>query len=671
MSISPHNLFKKIATADTDIAICTFDRHLGNAENLDALLIQHKNKDICYLWCLPKWFNTRGGDDDIISKNYFVIDLDIRKEMQKQRWTVITQEQLLKYIDDIKGVLATDPLFSQRSFIICSGNGAHIIFVGKHLKISKQLYKAGVQFIYNKFTKTFKDSIPFPLDSSCSNIWKLLRCPGSINCKQDFVEYGISQMPCEILYEQDVESELFNNIPMYGEAILNSPKPTPVMKPNTTSAPSRPSPLMEAINKKPLTDLVCKYTGWALAPDNKNFVGGNNETYKWCFMHESNNNVLVMDGTNHIPNPNQLKWHTTYTFIRDALCNDPSQIYVKAKELYPDLKNIPLPEDEEVDPRSHFKTFWDLLEEAKLARRDININNVCRYGIRILDEYLWGVLPSELVVIGADTGIWKSEIAYIMALHNATRGKKVLLFGLEGDINEVALRYIQKWIAATGTPIKTVEYRFNLNPKIYDIEDQVIAAVNENVKSNLLIFNKLQIPSLKFLKGTIEKMKDTVDIVVIDHLHYIHLDQQEELRQIGDIMRTLKTLTDIIKKPVILISHVRKKDPKNKDRDLEVSDLYGSSNVWKEATTVLLLSRMSAASTWVVGIELPEQDLDKRYLGTKIIIAKSRVWLPKSAFWLIYDLHAKCYMDKFQWLLENESWAKEDDKIVNLDSIKV
>jgi hypothetical protein len=104
---------------------------------------------------------------------------------------------------------------------------------------------------------------------------------------------------------------------------------------------------------------------------------------------------------------------------------------------------------------------------------------------------------------------------------------------------------------------------------------------------------------------------------------------------------------------------------------LEVSDLYGSSNVWKEATTVLLLSRMSAASTWVVGIELPEQDLDKRYLGTKIIIAKSRVWLPKSAFWLIYDLHAKCYMDKFQWLLENESWAKEDDKIVNLDSIKV
>ena len=49
MSISPHNLFKKIATADTDIAICTFDRHLGNAENLDALLIQHKNKDICYL----------------------------------------------------------------------------------------------------------------------------------------------------------------------------------------------------------------------------------------------------------------------------------------------------------------------------------------------------------------------------------------------------------------------------------------------------------------------------------------------------------------------------------------------------------------------------------------------------------------------------------------------
>jgi len=384
-------------------------------------------------------------------------------------------------------------------------------------------------------------------------------------------------------------------------------------------------------------------------------------------MHKDNSNALVLDGTPHIPNPKWLKWHTTFTFIRDVLCDDGNdeQAYTKAKERYPDL-NKP------VSYLSHFKTFGNVLNDAKIERRKLNIHNVCRYGIRVLDQYLGGILPSELVVIWADTWVGKSEIAYTMATHNANRGKKVLLFALEWDVNEVALRFMQKWIAETGTHIKTVEYRFNLDKKIYQVEDDVIAATNENIKNNLMVFNKEEVPSLKFIKDIIEQAQDDIDMIIIDHLHYIHLSREDELREIGEIMRTLKTVSDIVKKPIILISHIRKKDNKNKERDPEVADLYGSSNIGKEATTVLLISRISAASAGVVWVELPEHELDKRYFGTKIIVAKSRVWFPRSAFGLIYDLQSKKYMDKFQGLMENESWAKEDDKIViDLDTIEV
>jgi hypothetical protein len=123
----------------------------------------------------------------------------------------------------------------------------------------------------------------------------------------------------------------------------------------------------------------------------------------------------------------------------------------------------------------------------------------------------------------------------------------------------------------------------------------------------------------------------------------------------------------------VLISHIRKRGSKERSKDPSIADLYGSSNIWKEATTVLLLTKMRAADTHVVWLELPDDELDKRYMGTKIILAKSRMWLPKLAFGLIYDLQSKKYLDKFQWLLEDESWIKEDEKlpIMDLDSIEI
>jgi replicative DNA helicase len=158
-----------------------------------------------------------------------------------------------------------------------------------------------------------------------------------------------------------------------------------------------------------------------------------------------------------------------------------------------------------------------------------------------------------------------------------------------------------------------VQYRFNLDKSIYHVEDKVIAEMNSDVKSNLFIFNKIEIPTLNFLKQIIEKAKDNVDMIIIDHLHYIYLERDEELRQIGEIMRTLKTISDIIKKPIILISHLRKKTNNTKEREPSIDDLYGSSNIGKEATTVLLLNKMRVADARSLNNELPIEDIDKRY----------------------------------------------------------
>jgi replicative DNA helicase len=98
--------------------------------------------------------------------------------------------------------------------------------------------------------------------------------------------------------------------------------------------------------------------------------------------------------------------------------------------------------------------------------------------------------------------------------------------------------------------------------------------MEEALKKNLFIFNKKEIPSMEFVRELILTMKDNVDLIIIDHLHYIHMDADTETREIGRIMRELKIITDIIKKPIVLISHMRKRPNKEKDEDPTLNDLY-------------------------------------------------------------------------------------------------
>lgn len=664
------NFLAKLKGPTTEAMVSTLTKNLGFSSDLDVVMKSMKGKDIYYLWGVSPNLTSRAKDDDVIEKNYFAIDIDIRREYKEKYGKVLSQDELKAEIEKIKDMISQDHVFNQRSYIICSGNGMHILYLGKSSTYDKQEYKDGVKYIYKMFSDKFWDKTIYTIDTACATLWRLLRLPWSVNTKTEYKDAGIENTLCEIMYEQEVESELVNKIKEYNEYIemlvseadMEIPLPK---KANTQYSKRINTTLIDEINRQSLSELVCEYTGRSLTEDGKNFKWGNNDENKWCFMSDKHDNVLIIEWSPHIPNPNNLDGHTTYTFIRDVFCSwNDAKTFERAKKRYPWIKQAKQNIEDVIDYHDHFLSYWDVLERAVKERRSLDIDTTCKYGIKILDEFLGWILPSELVVVWADSGIGKTELAYTISLENAMRGKKVMLFGLEGDINEIALRDMQKHISnESNTPINTISYRFNLDKSIYKLEDKILRDLNSEVKNNLLIFNKIEIPTLDFIRRIIEKAKDDVDLIVIDHLHYIHLDRDEELRQVGEIMRTLKTITDIIKKPIVLISHLRKKGNGVKERDPEMADLYGSSNIGKEATTVLLINRMRAVDTCAIGVELPAEELDKRYCGTKIIVTKSRIWLPKANFGLIYDTQKKSYIDKYQAIIKDESYITEEDSI--------
>lgn len=315
--------------------------------------------------------------------------------------------------------------------------------------------------------------------------------------------------------------------------------------------------------------------------------------------------------------------------------------------------------------REEVITFADLLVDAEVERRKVNLDTVCKYWIWILDLYMGGILPNELVVVGADTGMGKSEIAYKIAITNAMRGKKVLLFALEWDLNEVALRYMQKTISELY-PLKTIDFRFNRKQEHQKYVDQIVTGLEwvERVK-NLLIFKKQQVPTMSLLADMIEQMKDGVDMIIVDHLHYIQFaSASQEIEEIGKVMRQVKQITDTIKKPIVIMSHLRKR---KKTDDPTEQDLYWSSNIAKEANTIILLTRMENQNVEKL-VDNGAQD-DVRYAGTKIIVEKSRTGLAvPTKFSAVYNLDRKDYVDELSEIILSESRAKKSDA---LDAVKI
>jgi len=300
-----------------------------------------------------------------------------------------------------------------------------------------------------------------------------------------------------------------------------------------------------------------------------------------------------------------------------------------------------------------FITFGDLLVEAQEERASISLDNMCKYWIDILDDYLWWIGNSELVLVWAYTGVGKSDIAYNIALTNASRGKKVLMFTLEWDIYEMAYRYLQRGINKDwGTNVSTTDYRFNITDNT-DRETKIISSTDQGILDNILVFKKSKIPNVDELIKYITEFRDSADMIVIDHLHYLDLSSWgSEQQELGRVMRALKTTTDIIRKPIVLVSHLR--NNKDKDKDPTIFDFHGSSNIGKEGTTAILLKRIDKNR---IESCLTHNLCDNpRYAGTKLIVDKSRIGLPHAEFNLVYDLWQKHYEDKYSEITMNEHW---------------
>lgn len=306
-------------------------------------------------------------------------------------------------------------------------------------------------------------------------------------------------------------------------------------------------------------------------------------------------------------------------------------------------------------PEHEFISWKDAWEFEKHTRQSIKPEELCHFGIKALDDAIPFIQKNDFIVIGADSGSGKSEIALKMALHNAENKKRTALFYLEGDMEEAMAR--MKFHILSNKNYKYLdftEWRCN-KYDLYELEDEIKKEFEEKLKDNLFLysvgtnFNIQHFQSSMYDFHTLEQWinnagKIQLDLIIVDHLQYFDLPKGEhEISATTQILKDLKTFTNEYKVPVILISHLRKK---TRDRGLpDQEDFYGSSNIPKIATNAIVLCQ-----------DKSKQDYSDGLYPTFIRFVKSRIGLRSTyAIRANFNMRTRKYLDEYELYYINSS----------------
>ena len=232
----------------------------------------------------------------------------------------------------------------------------------------------------------------------------------------------------------------------------------------------------------------------------------------------------------------------------------------------------------------------------RMAQKDM----VLSFGVSYLDEAMGGIIPNDIVLVGAKTGVGKTQIAATIAAHNSSHGKRVAMFALEAEPMEIERRLkfalLQKAYTKDNPNAEPLQYRDwrhgLLEEKLGKYED----AVNRYIQlcySNLkTIYKGYGEYGIDKLERDIMRLAPTTDLIIVDHLHYIDTDGADVNREMKETLQVLRDLALFLNKPIILLAHLRKTQGGRKSSPLvpDNEDFHGSSDITKICTKAILLA---------------------------------------------------------------------------------
>ena len=196
-------------------------------------------------------------------------------------------------------------------------------------------------------------------------------------------------------------------------------------------------------------------------------------------------------------------------------------------------------------------------------------------GIPIIDKCTNGIAPSELVTIGAKSGVGKSALAVRIAINMFKAGKKVLIVSREMSKKQVAERIL---LSHSGVTKEQYENR--------DFNDEQWIRIVETMEAfsgdGIIIDDKIS--TIQEIKQAVRRTKP--DVLIVDYVQLLTPSNPRDSRerQVAEISRELKKMTSDFDMVVIQLTQLAEKGignyrPSGESYTRESRAIYHDSNV--------------------------------------------------------------------------------------------
>jgi archaellum biogenesis ATPase FlaH len=229
------------------------------------------------------------------------------------------------------------------------------------------------------------------------------------------------------------------------------------------------------------------------------------------------------------------------------------------------------------------------------ARRDAR-KNLIPFGISFLDDALAGIMPHDLVLIGAPSAIGKTQLCVLIANAGLMSGKNVHYIALEAEPQEIERRIKYRIFAdmfyhanQTGY-VNSRDWRLGDYLKTHESIETEAAQFFEKGYKQLFMKYKPDVFGIEQLIEAVTTNADKTDLIIVDHVHYFDFEGDNENKSMKEIATTARKLALEMGKPIILIAHLRKRDRGNPDLCADMEEFHGSSDLFKIATKVITIA---------------------------------------------------------------------------------
>lgn len=221
-------------------------------------------------------------------------------------------------------------------------------------------------------------------------------------------------------------------------------------------------------------------------------------------------------------------------------------------------------EAEVVDEKlTDFYAVGELAEEAKELVKHWGKMQGLSSGIKAVDYNMRGLVGGELIIIAGETSNGKTALGVNIATNVAKAGHVTLFVTLEITPVQLTAR-VAKILPDEQSLVKLPLIMQKADELDWRDIDKVITAAKES----------------------------GVKLVVIDHLHYFTREVDKVAEDLGRITKEFKKNAIRHNIPIILISHVRKKNTMKK-QDLSNDALRGSSLIAQDADVVMFVQKIA------------------------------------------------------------------------------